>query len=344
VQRAIGSAIRGISTENQLRQIVLTTPGHFLETEIAPPNPSTGEALVRVRKVGVCGSDFHAYAGEHPMYTFPRVLGHEISGEVLRIADNGAGISTGDRCAIEPYISCGKCRACGIRRPNCCDNLQLFGVHVDGGMQGFLSVPIRLLHKSDRLSLDQLALVETLGIGAHAVARSGLTEGEEVLVVGAGPIGLAVIQFAVAAGGRVRVLERSASRREFARQFVPVALERADEHLTDVVFDATGNAKAMEASVQLVAPGGRLVFVGICRDSICIDDPLFHKREMTLYASRNSSFQFPKIIRMIEAGEIDTTPWISARLPLRDVPRVFPDLPTRPNLVKAIVDVDDTDI
>jgi 2-desacetyl-2-hydroxyethyl bacteriochlorophyllide A dehydrogenase len=327
-----------------LRQIVLRAPGDFLERDVAPPNASIGEALVKVRKVGVCGSDFHAYAGEHPIYTFPRVLGHEISGEVAGIGDNGGGIATGDRCAIEPYISCGSCRACRIGRPNCCESLRLFGVHVDGGMQGLLSVPLQLLHKSDRLTLDQLALVETLGIGAHAVERSGLTEGEHVLVVGAGPIGLAVIQFAVAAGARVRVLERSAARREFARQFVQVTLERPDERLADVVFDATGSAKAMEASVHFVAPGGRLVFVGICRDSICIDDPLFHKREMTLYASRNSSYQFPKIIRMIEAGEIDTDPWINARLPLRDVPRVFPELPNRPNLVKAIVEIDDSDL
>jgi 2-desacetyl-2-hydroxyethyl bacteriochlorophyllide A dehydrogenase len=326
-----------------LRQIVLTAPGHFSERDVSPPNASAAEALVRIRKVGVCGSDFHAYAGKHPIYTFPRILGHEISGEVVEIANNGAGISAGDRCAIEPYISCGSCRACRIRRPNCCENLRIFGIHVDGGMQGFLSIPLQLLHKSDRLSLDQLALVETLGIGAHAVERSGLERGEEVLVVGAGPIGLAVVQFAVAARANVRVIEKSPARREFAKQLVQHTLERPDEHLADVVFDATGSAAAMAASVHLVAPGGRLVFVGICRDFICIDDPVFHKREMTLYASRNSAYQFPKIIQMIEAGNIDTAPWINARLSLRDVPRVFPQLPDLPNLVKAIVDIDDAD-
>ncbi|MGI9072619.1 MAG: zinc-binding alcohol dehydrogenase family protein [Bryobacteraceae bacterium] len=327
-----------------MRQIVLTAPGHFSERHVSRPNTSPGEALVRIRKIGVCGSDFHAYAGKHPVYTFPRVLGHEISGEVVDVDHNGAGLAPGDHCAIEPYMSCGACRACRARRPNCCENLRLLGVHVDGGMQGFLSVPLQLLHKSDQLSLDQLALVETLGIGAHAVERSGLSEGEEVLVVGVGPIGLAVVQFAAAAGGVVRILEKSAARREFAQQFVKDTLEQPDERLADVVFDATGSATAMEASVHLVAPAGRLVFVGICRDSICIDDSLFHKREMTLYASRNSSYQFPRIIRMIEAGNIDTARWINARLPLRDVPRVFPDLPNRPNLVKAIVEVDDSDL
>jgi len=141
----------------------------------------------------------------------------------------------------------------------------------------------------------------------------------------------------------VRVLEKSAARRDFARQFVKDTLERPDEHLAGVVFDATGSATAMEASVHLVAPAGRLVFVGICRDSICIEDPLFHTREMTLYASRNSSYQFPRIIRMIEAGDIDTAAWINARLQLRDVPRVFPELPYLPNLVKAIIEIDDSD-
>jgi len=195
------------------------------------------------------------------------------------------------------------------------------------------------LHKSERLSLDQLALVETLGIGAHAVERSGLRAGEEALVVGAGPIGLAVVQFALAAGGRVRVLEVSPQRRQFVGRFGVEALAAADDELADVVFDATGNAVAMEQSLARVAHGGRLVFVGLVQSAIPIDDPLFHRREITLFATRNSANDFPRIIRMIEQGLIDTSPWITHRMTLLEVPALFPDLPRQRDCVKAMIEV-----
>src|ERR1700728_178297 len=153
-------------------QIVLEAPGQLVERDARMPEAAPGEALVRMEKIGVCGSDFHAFAGKHPIYTYPRVLGHELSGVILAVPENDKGIRAGDRCAIEPYISCGECRACRRGRNDCCEKIQLLGIHVDGGMQEFLPVPVRLLHKSDSLTLDQLALVETLGVGAHAVERS----------------------------------------------------------------------------------------------------------------------------------------------------------------------------
>ena len=195
------------------------------------------------------------------------------------------------------------------------------------------------LHKSERLSLDQLALVETLGIGAHAVARSGLRAGEDALVVGAGPIGLAVVQFALAAEGRVRVLEVSPERREFVARFGVETLEAPDDRLADVVFDATGNAAAMGQSPGRVAHGGRLVFVGLVQSQVSIDDPLFHRREMTLFATRNSAGDFPRIIRMIEQGLIDTSPWITHRCALSEVPLLFPGLPREKRCIKAMIEV-----
>jgi threonine dehydrogenase-like Zn-dependent dehydrogenase len=203
-----------------LKQIVLKEPGQFIRQDAAEPVRKPDEALLKINSVGVCGSDFHAFNGTHPVYTYPRILGHEISATIVEIPPNDAGLKTGDRCAVEPYLACGHCRACAKNRPNCCENLKLLGVHVDGGMQEYLPVPVKQLHRSETLSLDQLALVETLGIGANAVDRSGLSAGEDVLVVGAGPIGLAVIQFALAAGASVRVLEKNEQRREFVRELV----------------------------------------------------------------------------------------------------------------------------
>jgi 2-desacetyl-2-hydroxyethyl bacteriochlorophyllide A dehydrogenase len=324
-----------------MRQVVLQQPGEFVEQTGDTPVAKDGEALVRVHRVGVCGTDLHAFAGRQPFFSYPRILGHELGVEVIEAPENTFGIAVGDRCAVEPYVNCGECHACKLGKPNCCEKLNVLGVHSDGGMRPLLNVPLRLLQKSEKLSLDQLALVETLGIGAHAVSRAAVAEGEEVLVIGAGPIGLAAIQFAQAAGGRVRVLELSEARRKFVGRLGVEVLAAPDGRLADVVFDATGSPKAMEASFDFVAHGGRLVFVGLVQGRISFEDPNFHRREIALLSSRNSCNDFPRIIRMIEDGSIDTTPWINFRMGLGDVVREFPRIREQPDLVKAMIEVED---
>lgn len=322
-----------------MKQIVLDSPGVFQERDVPIPDPATGEALLRMEKVGVCGSDFHAFAGRHPIYTYPRVIGHELSATVIGIDSNEGGIQVGDKCAIEPYVACGRCRACNKGKNNCCEQLRVLGIHVDGGLQEYFSVPVVLLHKSDLLSLDQLALVETLGIGAHAVLRSGLTAGDSAIIVGAGPIGIAVAQFAAASGAKIHIIEKVESRRNFVQEMGYTAFPASEGRRADVVFDATGNAAAMGESLTCVATGGSLVFVGLTREPVCIDDSLFHRKEATIMASRNSYGLFPQIIKRIEEGSIDTSHWITDRLTLTQVATEFENLPTRPGLIKAIVDV-----
>jgi 2-desacetyl-2-hydroxyethyl bacteriochlorophyllide A dehydrogenase len=325
-----------------MKQIVLRGPGEFMEREASPPILSPATAIVCIRKVGVCGSDFHAFAGTHPVYTYPRVLGHELAGEVVEVDSNDFGIKSGDRCAIEPYISCGNCKACKVGRTNCCENLRVIGIHVDGGMQGFLSVPLPLLHKSTKLSLDELALIETLGIGAHAVNRSEINAGQSALIIGAGPIGLAVAEFARVAGAEVRVVEKSHWRQDFAKKLGMKAFAKSDGNLADVVFDATGSSSSMSQSLSCVAPTGRLIFVGLTKDPVILDDSMFHRREITVYASRNSRGQFPRIIRMLEEGRISARAWITDRMELAQVPAEFEKLASRSTLIKAIVDVEET--
>jgi len=322
-----------------VRQVVLKEPGRFAIEEAPEPVPRAGEALVRARRVGVCGTDYHAYEGKQPYFTYPRILGHELAVEVVEAPANEFGIRAGDRCAVEPYLSCGACHACRIGKPNCCERIQVLGVHTDGGMRELFAVPLDRLHRSESLTFDQLVLVEPFGIGAHAVRRSQLKPGEEVLVVGAGPIGLAITQFARAAGGRVRVLEINPARRSFAERLGVEILAEPDEELSEVVFDATGSVAAMEKSFERVAHGGRLVFVSVVQSAVRFDDPLFNRREMTLLSSRNSVGEFPPILRMIEDGRIETAPWITHRLSMDDVPRRFPDLPREKNCIKAVVEV-----
>jgi len=323
-----------------MRQIVLEQPGTFRERSVEPPRQPGDEVLVRIRRVGVCGTDLHAFAGRQPFFSYPRVLGHELGVEVIEAPPNRQGIGKGDKCAVEPYVNCGTCHACLRGKPNCCERLQVMGVHRDGGMQELFSVPARLLHKSEKLTLDQLALIETLGIGAHAVERSGLREGDEALIVGAGPIGLAVFSFAKLTGAKVRILELQEDRRRFVERLGAATLAEPDKQLADVVFDATGNPQAMEATFEYVAHGGRIVFVGLVQGRLSFDDSNFHRRETTLLSSRNSCGDFPRIIQLIESGDLDTSPWITHRMELSEVPAKFAELRGYRDLVKAVIQVD----
>jgi 2-desacetyl-2-hydroxyethyl bacteriochlorophyllide A dehydrogenase len=321
-------------------QISLAEPGRFAAATVPEPTASTGHALVRIRRIGVCGTDLHAFAGRQPFFQYPRVLGHELGVEILELPPGSHPVKVGDRCAVEPYLNCGRCHSCTRGKPNCCERLQVLGVHTDGGMSERFAVPVERLFRSEKLTLDQLALVETLSIGQHAVERAKIQRGEEVLVVGAGPIGLATVQFAVAAGAAVTVLEPNAGRRGFVERFGAKAVEGTDGRLFEVVFDATGNATAMEQAFDRVNFGGRLVFVGLVQGRISFDDPQFHRRELTVMSSRNSANAFPPILADIEAGRIDTTPWITHRLGLAEVPALFPGLPKQPGLIKAMIDVE----
>ena len=295
--------------KQKLRDIVLKTltllkPGEFSESDApAPQTPAGGEALVRVRRVGICGTDLHAFQGNQPFFSYPRILGHELGVEVVALGvGDSHGLKPGDRCAVEPYLNCGTCIACRRGKTNCCTSLKVLGVHTDGGMREVIAVPITKLHRSETLSLEQLALVETLSIGSHAVDRSAIEADEWALVIGAGPIGLAVMQFAATAGARVIAMDMNSDRLAFCREKLHVektvhagdgALDQlraiTGGDMPTVVFDATGSAASMTASFQYVASGGRLVFVGIVLADISFHDPDFHRKEITLLATRNST-------------------------------------------------------
>jgi 2-desacetyl-2-hydroxyethyl bacteriochlorophyllide A dehydrogenase len=340
-----------------MRTITLEDPGRFVASETPGPGaPGPGEALVQVRRIGVCGTDYHAFRGRQPFFTYPRILGHELGVEVMEVNGDGeARIGPGDRCAVEPYLNCGECIACLRGKPNCCVNLKVLGVHVDGGMRERFRVPLNKLHRSDSLSFDQLALVETLGIGQHAVDRGKVSDREHVLVIGAGPIGLAVTQFARLSGGHVTVMDINESRLAFSRRMgaesTIVAGEDALKQVEDltngdlptIVFDATGSPESMQRAFQFVAHGGRLVFVGLFQGDVAFHDPHFHRREMTLLSSRNSTpGNFTRIIKLMEGGMIDIAPWITHRAPFDTFIDRFPAwLSPDTGVVKGIVDVEE---
>ena len=335
-------------------QIVLEKPGQFAAVDGPEPVLAPGEALVRVHRIGVCGTDLHAFAGRQPFFTYPRILGHELGVEVIDPGSESHGLKPGDRCSVEPYINCGRCIACRRGRPNCCASLNVIGVHSDGGMRPRLALPARKLHRSAKLDFEQLALVETLGIGAHAVERAEPKNHDFVLVIGAGPIGLSVIQFALVTGATLAVMDISESRLAFCRDQLGVkhtlnggpdvaaqlkAIGGGD--LPTIVIDATGNARSMAGTFDLAAHGGRIVFVGLFQGEVSFNDPNLHRRELTLCASRNAVPQtFRNTIALVEAGRIDTKPWITHRFALADTPAVFPrDIAGNPAVLKAMIEV-----
>ena len=311
-----------------MKAVILREPKNFEVIDTRDPlSPETNEVQLRVKRVGICGTDLHAYVGNQPFFTYPRVLGHELALEVIDIGPTAIqhNLSIGDLCCVRPYMNCGTCDACQRGFENACLHNKVLGVHRDGGMQELINLPVDKLHKSSILSENELALVEMLSIGCHAVRRAQIIPGETVLVVGIGPIGLGVAQFAHIAGAHVIALDVSAPRLQIANNQAAIehtidgkedvfeqiqAIMR--DRLPTVVFDATGNAASMMKSFNYIAHGGRLVFVGLFQGDVTFNDPEFHRRELTLLASRNATAQdFDQVISVLETKRIDVQPWIT---------------------------------
>ena len=337
-----------------MKAIVCEQPGKLIMREVDPPRPKQGEALIRIRRVGICGTDIHAFKGEQPFFTYPRILGHELAGEIAEIGNNTYGLKDGDPVVIIPYVECGKCIACRQGKTNCCTRINLFGVHWDGGMQEYLSVPVDHLIRTSKLDFDQMAVVECLGIGAHAVRRSQVKEGETALIIGAGPIGMGVMQFAKEAGATVIALDIVKDRLEFCldRFKVDYVVDGRGEAVKEIesitngdypllVFDATGNAKSMMNAFNLIAHGGRLVLVSLVKENITFYDPDFHRRETTLMSSRNATREdMEHVVRSIETGKVDASSFITHRAPFDQMIKAFESwLKPETGVIKAVVEM-----
>ena len=336
-----------------MKSIVCDTPGSLRMEQRAVPVPAEGEVLLRIRRVGICGTDMHIFRGTQPFLSYPRVMGHELSGHI-HSAPAGSRLAAGDQVYVMPYLSCGTCVACRQGKTNCCTRIEVLGVHRDGGMTEYLALPERFVFKTEGISLDDAAMIEFLAIGAHAVKRGAVDAGKRVLVVGAGPIGMAVMLFASLKGADVTVLDGRADRLQFCRDALgitrTVQLGDGDkEQLSDatggeffdVVFDATGNIAAMERGLDFVAHGGSYVLVSIVRDRLSFSDPEFHKRETTLLGSRNATVDdFEEVVAAMKAGKVPTALLNTHRTTLDEFTNVLEDwMQPSAGVIKAIVEV-----
>jgi threonine dehydrogenase-like Zn-dependent dehydrogenase len=266
-----------------MRTVILDEPGHFRLTDTtAPAAPGSGEVLVRVLTVGICGTDLHAFEGTQPFFSYPRILGHELAVEVLETGDGVDGFKAGDKCAVNPYMTCGVCAACSRGSTNCCAKMSVIGVHTDGGMRDRILLPAKQMYKCEKLPSVLIPLVETLGVGIHAVGR----------------------------------VEKMPERLEFAarhyglKRYYPSHDEARQEEASMLVFDCTGDRTSMESSIQLLQQGGKLIFVGLINDKISLFDPDLHRREATILASRNSTpAEHHRVLDLMESGQIDVSAW-----------------------------------
>ncbi len=333
-----------------MRAISLNQPGDFQWTNLpSANNPEAGEALVRIRTVGICGTDLHAFKGRQPFFSYPRILGHELGVEVLKTGPGVSNVAPGDLCAVNPYMACGECISCRAGKSNCCISLKVLGVHTDGGMREEMILPAAHLYPSKTLSLEELALIETLGIGCHAVNRAQPKQGERALVIGAGPIGCTVMEFLRLKGIRFEVLDLSSERRSFSEKYMgAAAVHSSNESVLDqtpelptLIFDCTGNKNSMQDAFSYAGAGGKLVFVGLFVGDVTFHDPdPFHRRELTILSSRNAlpeEHQF--ILSEAEAGRINTKHWVSDLCPVDQMTDRFAGWTDPSNgILKAVVD------
>ncbi len=335
-----------------MKTLVCTTPGQLDYTQGERPILSKGSAIIKIRRIGICGTDLHAFEGTQPFFSYPRILGHELSGELVEF-DNAPGFEVGEVVTFIPYFHCGNCIACRSGKPNCCVHMKVCGVHVDGGMVEYLSVPSSALLHGEGLDYDALALVEPLAIGAHGVRRADVQPGEHVLVVGAGPIGLGIMEFARIAGARVIALDINEKRLALCKDLLKVdhvinpntsdVQERlqtiTNGDMPTVVIDATGNQKAINNSFQYMAHGARYVLVGLQKGEICVSHPEFHKREATLMSSRNAIREdFEHVIASMKNGLVDPTVYITHRVSFDQVKDTFEGwLDPANGVIKAMV-------
>lgn len=338
-----------------MKTLLCTTPGKLEYVNRDMPALTKGHALLKIKRIGICGTDLHAFEGTQPFFNYPRVLGHELSAELVD-ADGATDFTSGEIVSIIPYFHCGHCIACRSGKPNCCAAISVCGVHGDGGMTEFLSVPSYSLVHGEGLSLDTLALIEPLAIGAHAIRRADVKQGEFVLVLGAGPIGLGVMEFARIAGGNVIALDVNHDRLEFCKTKAgvrhtlnatsPDVVEQLKEitngDMPTVVVDATGNLRAINNAFQYLAHTGRYVLVGLQKAEINFSHPEFHKREATLMSSRNATREdFEHVVRSVKNGLIDPTVYITHRVIFGRVKDEFEKwLNPSSGVIKALIEFD----
>lgn len=328
-----------------MRAVYLEAPKNAFIKEIEEPLCPKGYAKIRVRVVGICGSDVSAYKGTSPMCTYPRIIGHEIVGEVVQIDGEDEKLKVGDRVILEPYVYCGNCYPCLNGRTNSCEDLKVLGVHIDGGMTEYISHPVHLIHKlPDSVSFEEAVMAEPLSIALHSIHRLRLKSGEHIVIFGAGQIGNLVAQASLAINAIPILIDILDERLEVAsnlgiryllnpsKEDIVERIKRiTNSRMAECVVEATGSSFGVRTSLDVTAYTGRIAFVGWPNQEISLPTALITRKELDIYGSRNSAGEFPLALEMIEKGKVNVKAIISEIIPLEEVPRYLEILADEPS-------------
>ncbi|AXI08907.1 alcohol dehydrogenase [Oceanobacillus zhaokaii] len=322
---------------------------------VEPAIEQENEVKIKVKRVGICGSDMHIYHGTNPLATYPRIVGHEVAGEIVEIGTNVSNVAVGDHVVIEPISYCGECYACKNERPNVCKEVSVFGVHEDGGMREFAVLPERQVHKVDsEISWDEAVMAEPYTIGAQATWRGNVQEGQTVFIQGAGPIGITVLKMAKLRGAIVIISDMTNERLAFAKEngadyiINPSEVdvkERINEITNDeganVVIDAVGMPQTFELSVDVASPAGNVVTLGFNATPSSIALMPITKKELTITGSRLQTNQFGKVVELINSKELTHEGLVTHRFHISQVKEAFEFIEKNPDKVrKAVIEIE----
>lgn len=336
-----------------MKAVLLEKPWEIGVTNIEQRPLKPGEALIRIRAAGICGSDIGAFRGTNGLVSYPRIIGHELAGEILSIPeDNPKGLKVGDHVVVEPYMYCGSCYPCSIGRTNCCEHLQVLGVHADGGMAETFAHPAKWLVKvPDDMPWDIIPVAEPLCIALHGIHRLELKAGEHIAISGAGPIGLLVAMAALAYGAEPILIDLVAERLEFARSLgvkhvvnlktddlVASVAEYTNGRMAECVLEASGANSAIRSTLDIVCHAGRIAFTGWPSKDTPLPTNLFTFKELDLRGARNAYKEFEEAVELIYTGKVDARKILTKVISVDEVPETVRDIEKHPgNYMKVNV-------
>lgn len=327
-----------------MKAIYLEKPGEIGVKEVEKPVRKENEALIKIKSVGICGSDIGAYRGANPLVSYPRIIGHELAGEVIEIGENSKGIKAGDRVIVDPYMYCGECYPCSLGRTNCCTDLKVLGVHIDGGMVEYFTHPSEMLYKvPDNIPWEQVPMAEPLTIALHAIHRTKVTAGEHVVIIGAGGIGLLAALSAIAYDAIPILMDIVDERLSFAKKLgIKYTINAMDKdalskiekitngRMAEVVIEASGSNAAIRNTLDYVSNAGRIALTGWPKKETSLPTNIFTMKEIDIRGSRTSAGEFEEALKLISDGTVDVKSIISKVVNLEEVPEAVMELSDHP--------------
>lgn len=336
-----------------MKVLRVSTPGTLvIDNDPIPVLEEADDVIIKVKAAGICGSDISIYRGTSPVATYPRVIGHEFAGVVTEVGEGVTGIAPGDHVAVNPVCNCGVCRVCQKGRGNVCANLQVIGVHRDGGYREYVKVPAKNVFKVDKdMPWEKAAVIEPYTVAAQVTSRGGVEEGDTVLICGSGQIALTILQVCNILGARCIMTDLVPDRLKRAEEFgawktinsgtedvVAKAKELTDGIGPDVAIDAACVGKTLEQAALAVRSGGVVVTMGFHDSTAQITEFNITSRELDIRGSRLNNNKFPQVIEWVTSNQIDPTRIITDRFVFTDIEKAFQKLKDDPeNTMKVIL-------